>query len=51
MLVFAYYYLAMYYLNYRDKDGPSWSNYNLNPKPVAILGNLQLEKRLSALNI
>ena len=54
MLVFAYYYLAiLYYLNYHDKDGhlEAFTFYKLNPKPVAISGNLQLEKRFSALNL
>ena len=54
MLVFAYYYLAiLYYLNYHDKDGhlETFTFYKLNPKPVAISGNLQLEKRFSALNL
>ena len=52
MLVFAYYYLAiLYYSNYHDKDGNLEAFHKLNPKTVAISGNLQPEERLSALHI
>ena len=45
MLVFAYYYLAiLYYSNYHDKDGNLEAFQKLNPKTVAISGNLQPEK-------
>ena len=46
MLVFAYYYLAiLYYSNYHDKDGNLEAFHKLNPKTVAISGNLQPEKK------